>query len=459
MAFKPLMLIQAPVATRSGYGSHSRDIVRSLIEMDKFDIKIVSLRWGNCPMNALNSDDIIDKGILDRILHQPLNRQPDINVDIRVPNEFQRAGKYNIGITAGMETTLISKEWIDGINRADLVIVPSKHSKTVFLNTNYQKINKQTKKVEHTLKVEKPVEVLFEGIDTNIYKKNKNISEEIKNTLNDIKENFCFLFVGHWLKGVIGQDRKDVGMLIKVFLETFKNKKNPPALILKSSGATFSILDRDEILNKIENVKRGVDNAKILPNIYLLHGDLTNEEMNGLYNHPKVKAHVSFTKGEGFGRPLLEASVSQKPIIVSGWSGHMDFLDKNLSILLSGQLTDVHESSVWEKVILKESKWFTVNYPIASKILFDVWTNYEKYIRNAKKQGIRNFDKFSFDGMKEKFESILENYLPEFAQEVEIKLPKLKLPKLKTDSSGIAEPKVETEKRNESKETVGQSLA
>ena len=49
-------------------------------------------------------------------------------------------------------------------------------------------------------------------------------------------------------------------------------------------------------------------------------------EMNSIYNHSKVKAMVSLTKGEGFGRPLLEFSLSQKPLIVSGWSGHMDFL-------------------------------------------------------------------------------------------------------------------------------------
>ena len=53
---KPLMLITGPVATRSGYGSHSRDLVKSLIAMDKFDIKINSLRWGNCPMNALDEN-------------------------------------------------------------------------------------------------------------------------------------------------------------------------------------------------------------------------------------------------------------------------------------------------------------------------------------------------------------------------------------------------------------------
>ena len=54
---KPLCLVTAPVQTRSGYGAHSRDICRSLIKLDKYDVHIMGVRWGNCPMNALNEDE------------------------------------------------------------------------------------------------------------------------------------------------------------------------------------------------------------------------------------------------------------------------------------------------------------------------------------------------------------------------------------------------------------------
>ena len=40
---KPICLVTAPVATRSGYGAHARDLVKSLINMDKYDIKIIGL--------------------------------------------------------------------------------------------------------------------------------------------------------------------------------------------------------------------------------------------------------------------------------------------------------------------------------------------------------------------------------------------------------------------------------
>ena len=123
---KPLMIVTAPVATRSGYGSHSRDLVRSLIEMDRFDIKINSMKWGNCPMNALNERDPNDKVILDRILTSPnVERQPDVHIQISVPNEFTPLAKYNIGITAGIETTIATPEWVQGMNKIDMNIVPS----------------------------------------------------------------------------------------------------------------------------------------------------------------------------------------------------------------------------------------------------------------------------------------------------------------------------------------------
>ena len=343
---KPLVLVTAPVATRSGYGSHSRDICRSLISMDKYNVKIFPVRWGTTPQNALNDADPNDKVIIDRLMVDVnLERQPDVHIHIVIPNEFQPVAKYNIGITAGIETTACPPEWIEGMNRMDLNIVPSKFTKETLQNMSFDRVDEQSKEKIGELKVNKHIEVLFEGTDTNIFKKTKVFSKELTDKFSKIKEDFCFLFVGHWLQGDLGNDRKDLGMLVKTFLETFKNVKNSPALLMKSSGATFSLIDKREMLVKIEDIKKTVD-AKVLPNIYLLHGDLTDDEMNELYNHPKVKSHVTFTHGEGFGRPLLEASISQKPVIAPNWSRHVDFHTKNLSLLLGGTMKKVNKQRV-----------------------------------------------------------------------------------------------------------------
>lgn len=438
---KPLVLVTAPVGTRSGYGSHSRDICRSLIAMDKFDIKIWPVRWGTTAQNALSEQNPNDIPIIQRLLDNPnMDRQPDIHFHIVVPNEFQSVAKYNIGITAGLETTACPAEWIEGLNRMNLNIVPAKFIKETLSRMIFDKKNEQKQKVGE-LRCNTPVEVLFEGADTELYKSTNEFSEDLVTEFKEIKEDFCFLFVGHWLQGGLGHDRKDLGMLIKTFLETFKNQKKQPALILKTSGATPCILDREEIFSKIEQIKDTV-NGK-LPNVYVLHGDLRDEEVNQLYNHPKVKAHVSFTHGEGFGRPLLEASLSEKPVIASNWSGHLDFLDSD-AVLLPGSLNDVKKESFPNNMHVEGAQWFTVNYNFASKTLKDVFDNYSKYTVKAKKLSIKNQTKFSLDSMTKSFEKILEQHLPKFEEQP--KAVDLKLPKLKKVGEVKEKPKVELPK-------------
>ncbi len=167
-------------------------------------------------------------------------------------------------------------------------------------------------------------------------------------------------------------------------------------------------------------------NKKNLPKIYLLHGDLTDNQMNTLYNHPKVKAFVSFTKGEGYGRPIAEFMATGKPIIVSGWSGHTDFISEKFHTHLKGQLTEVHKSAVWDSVINAGTRWFTVNYQEAAKTLNDVYVNYSKYLRSSK-LSIRELEKiWSYESMVKKFQTMLDNFLPKFAERVPINLPKLK---------------------------------
>jgi glycosyltransferase involved in cell wall biosynthesis len=312
----------------------------------------------------------------------------------------------------------------------NLNLVSSNHAKTVFQNSKFEKRNSQTQQVEGIIELISPIEVLFEGVDTNIYKKIEEFqSKDLFNQLNNIPERFNYLFVGHWLQGEIGQDRKDIGMLIKTFLETFKNKPTQPGLILKISGATPSIMDRDEMLTKIESIRVAVGGDK-LPNIYLLHGEFSDEEINELYNHPKVSAFVSFTKGEGYGRPLLESSIAQKPVIASNWSGHIDFLKAEMSILLSGQVTQIHPSAVVQNMLIPESGWFTVDYKKAAEVLEDVYKNYKNYTDRAKKQSYISRTEFSLDKMGEKLILILEEKAP---KPVQLKLPQLKkieLPKL-----------------------------
>ena len=425
---KPLFVISCPIDTFSGYGARSRDIVKALLKTDKYDIKIIPQRWGITPFGFLKEDNPEHKQIMDCILKQPgLNKQPDVWMQITVPNEFQPVGKFNIGVTAGIETDLCAPQWIEGLNRMNLNLVSSNHAKQVFERSTFEKRNQQTQQVEAIIKLEKPIEVLFEGADVEIYKKLDKVTSLPE--LNKIPEKFAFLFVGHWLQGEFSQDRKNVGGMIKTFLETFADKKDKPALILKTQSATPSVMDRAEVLEKINSIQKMVKGD--LPNIYLLHGEFTDEEMNELYNHPKIKAHVSFTRGEGFGRPLLEATISQKPLIVSNWSGHLDFLNLEWIVPLSGMVDQIHPSAVVQDMLIPEGRWFTADYKLASKKLKDVFENYKNYLDGAKRQSYRSRTEFSLEKMGEKLESLIGDKIP---KQIELKLPSLKkieLPKLK----------------------------
>jgi glycosyltransferase involved in cell wall biosynthesis len=310
--------------------------------------------------------------------------------------------------------------WIEGCNRMDLIITPSEHAKLSLIGTIYNETDRNTNQIIRQIRIEKPVEVLFEGFDEFDFG-----TETVAHVteLDQIKEEFAFLFVGHWLRGDLGEDRKNVGMMIKTFAMAFKNEKVKPALILKTSSAGFSIRDREDMVKKIRAVL-GSDYKKVP--VYLLHGDLTQSEMNGLYEHPKVKAMINFTKGEGFGRPLLEFSLTGKPVIVSNWSGHIDFL-KEGAVLLEGELKEVHESAA-DDFLLKESKWFNVNVSKALPKIKDVYKNYDKYKIEAFQLGKQNKQNFSLSKMTQLFDTILTQY---GIYNKKPKLQPMKLPKLK----------------------------
>ena len=418
---KPLCVVSCPVDTFSGYGARSRDFVNSLIkEKDsEWDIRIIPQRWGECPWNFLSPNDPLRH----RFISGP-NKQPDVWIQITVPNEFQPVGKYNIGVTAGIETTIFPAEFIEGMNRMDLNLVSSEHSKNVALNSVFNK-NDQQGQVIGQINLQKPVEVLFEGLDLNKYYKNSNSSS----ILNNIPEEFCFLYTGHWLPGEFGEDRKNVATMIKTFLETFNTpSKKKPALILKTNHVNYSLMDRTEILKKINEVKSQVKGN--LPNIYLLHGEMTDNEINELNNNSKVKAFISFTKGEGFGRPLLEAAVTGKPVITTNWSGHIDFLHSDYNILIGGELKNVHPSAA-NQFLLKESQWFNINTSIAGRAMKDVFNHYKKYIEKSRKQTQYIKNNFSYDKMSETLQNIIQQNI---VIQAPLKLPKMKkieLPKLK----------------------------
>jgi glycosyltransferase involved in cell wall biosynthesis len=431
---KPVCVVSCPIDTFSGYGHRSRDFVNSLIEVkdNDWDIKIVPQVWGNTPWGFLDKDDPLRL----RFIYE-IKQKPDVWIQITVPNEYQPIGNFNIGVTAGIESTCPPPDFIEGMNRMDLNLVSSTFTKNTFEQIQITQNDPQGNPSK-TIKLQKPIKVLFEGLDTGVYFKEPSKS----GLLDNVEESFCFLYTGHWLPGNFGEDRKNVATLIKTFLETFNRRGPKPALLLKTNKVDYSLLDKEEILRNIRKIRNKFDNKENLPNIYILHGEFTNEELNKINNDPKVKSFISFTKGEGFGRPLLEQAITGKPVIVSNWSGHVDFIRPEYNVLVGGELKNIHKSAS-NKFLLEQAQWFNIDTEVASKALKDIYKHYKKYITQSRKQTQFLKENYTVTKMGE----LLKTYMDEVRviSNVPLQLPKLKklnngttntpkikLPKLKT---------------------------
>lgn len=352
-------LVRCPAYTSSGYGLHSRQIIHSLLSDPIFDVHVEVLNWGNCAWTIEESEKQILRPLVEKFMQAKQNNQEnwDLFVHITIPNEFERKGKFNVGVTAGTETDRISPNWAQKCNEMDLVIVPSEHAKQSFDNTVIDWENQQTGE-KGQLKVTKPLLVCHEGVDTSVFHKLQ--SEELSEPFKSLKftTDFNFLCISQWGKGSYGEDRKNVANTIKWFIEAFRCRKDV-GLVLKLNMARNHLLDEEMVVKRIEEIKANYDKDDVPP-IHLVHGYLKPEEMASLYNHPQIKAFVSLSNGESWGLPLLEAAACELPIISTNWGGQLSFLKKGYYSPVAYDLKDIPDAAVWEPILIKGSRWANV---------------------------------------------------------------------------------------------------
>lgn len=387
-------LLRAPIETQSGYGKHSLEVFRALFSDPLFDLHIEGVGWGNCSFRTDSSPEreaiknCIKKYLISR---QQENENWDLFVSVTIPSEFEKRGKINIGVTAGIETDRISHVWVQKCNEMDLVIVPSEHSKKVIEKTAIDWQNQQTGQ-QGTFQVDRPVIVCNEGVDTEIFKK---LDKLYNNPIADMDFgcDFNFLSVSQWGKGGFGEDRKNISLMLKYFIEEFSGRKDV-GLVLKTNMSRNNEGDFVAVKNRLEQIKSNFKEEDVPP-IHLIHGNLTEEEMSNLYNHPQIKALVSFTAGEGYGRPLLEAAACELPVIATNWSGHLDFLPPKKFSAVEYDMVEIPEVAVWEPILIKGSRWAKVKEEDAKRRLGKMVSSYSKPKQWAKELGeeVReNFD-------------------------------------------------------------------
>jgi len=345
------VIVKGPGLSQSGYGEHTRFLLRSLRSRpDLFDVYFVNINWGQ---TGWIYEDTEERRWMDFLLgktmqHGQQGGQWDISLQVTIPNEWELMAPINIGVTAGIETTKIAPVWVEKSLPMDKIIVVSEHSKYGFVNTEYPANNNATGE-DFMAKVTCPIEVVGYPV--------KNITPQNINL--NLKYDFNFLTVGTWIV------RKNLENTIKWFVEEFYEQE--VGLIVKTSLAKNCLRDREACNGRLKELLKEYKGRKC--EVYLLHGDMSEEEMTGLYQHPKVKGMVNISHGEGFGLPLFEAAYNGLPIIAPNWGGQVDFLhmpvkdkkgkvkNKAMFMEVAYDIKPIQDSAHWEGVIQKDSMW------------------------------------------------------------------------------------------------------
>jgi glycosyltransferase involved in cell wall biosynthesis len=379
------IILRGPVLSRSGYGEQARFALRSLRKHEeRFDIYLINTNWGATGWTAQDDEErqYIDFLVQKTFHYTQNNGQFDMSLQVTIPNEWEKIAPVNVGYTAGIETTKIAPQWIQSSMLMDKIIVTSNHSKDTLLNTEYEAYDKNTNKSVGKVSVKTPTEVV--GYPVKLTEK--------KDVELDLETDFNFLMVSQW------GPRKNTAASIQWFVEKFKDNPNV-GLVVKGFAKNNSTSD----CLRTEHMLKSTVDPEAKCKVYLLHGDMSDQEMIGLYSHPKVKALVSISHGEGYGLPLFEAAYTGLPVVTTNWSGHCDFLNmpekrrkkgskkkteqymKPMFGSVEYTLGPIQKEAVWDGVLQADSMWCYADKNSYQAVLGDVADNYSKYEEMAAK--------------------------------------------------------------------------
>ena len=360
---KKKIFVRAPCLTQSGYGEQSRFALRALRSReDLFDIYLQPIPWGQTGWIWEDNEFLkwMDTRIIEtQLMIQQNALQPDISLQITIPNEFQKLAPVNIGYTAGIETTKVAPQWLQkGNEEVDKILVVSNHAKTSYENTVAQATTQSGQKVPYRL--ETPVEVVWETTP-------KAEAEPIPGF--ELTNDFNFLVVSQM------GPRKNFDNTVKWWVEEFIDQE--VGLVIKTNIKANSTMDLEHTEATLQSVLSNYPDRKC--KVYLLHGDLSAGQMTSLYTHPKIKALVNLSHGEGFGLPMFEAARVGLPIVAVGWSGHLDFLnheDRDYFLNVSHKIMNIQENAVWNGVLEPDSQWAFADqgsYKMGLRMMYTRW--------------------------------------------------------------------------------------
>jgi len=346
------VIVRAPLLSISGYGEHSRQIYQWAKSIDTWTVSAQVLNWGN---TSWYIDPDAENGLIRQIMSTSTNQTTgfDISIQVQLPHEWDpNLAKFNIGVTAAVETDRCNPEWIDAANRMSIIIVPSEHVKRTLTESGNIRV---------------PVHVIGEWYIPEVDDVNSKIDLNLSTSFN-------FLIISQMTAQNTNDDRKNILDTLKWMLDVFKDDKDV-GIILKTNFGRGTKIDRkftqDTVVKFINQHRKSQ-----FPKIHLIHGNLTSSEIAGLYRHPTVKCLVNLTRGEGFGLPILEAAASGLPVITTNWSGHLDFMKMGKFVPVDYTLIDIPATRVDGKIFIAGTKW-------AQPLELDFKKKVEKFRNNS----------------------------------------------------------------------------
>ena len=388
------VLFRGPALTQSGYGVHSRQVAKWLLTKSNVDVKFQTLPWGDTPwiLDKNSHDSLIDKILKNTLDVSSLKDKFDVSFQLQLPNEWDnKLAKYNVGMTAGVETDTCNPEWIDACNKMDMIIVPSTHTLNVLKNTGDLKV---------------PVHVVPESFCDQILKEP---SQKVVDSLPKFSTNFNFLLFGQITGDNPHNDRKNIFFTIKWLCETFKDDKDV-GIVLKTNLCRNTNIDKQKTKQLLKVLVKECRTGDY-PKIHLLHGDFSDEEVSALYKHEQIKSLVTLTRGEGYGLPILEAAASGLPVIATGWSGHTDFLNHGKYVTVSYAIKNIHKSRVDNKIFLPQSKWAEASEDDFKKKIIKFRNNYVTPKEWAAELSSVIKEKYSSKAVFEKYDEVTKEIL------------------------------------------------
>jgi|TARA_R110000851_G_scaffold205787_1_gene357852 glycosyltransferase involved in cell wall biosynthesis len=381
--------LRAPVLTQSGYGVHSRQVARWLINLadqGKIKLSIQAVPWGDTTW-LLNRDD--NDGLIGKLMDYSAGNmeKQDVSFQVILPNEWDsNLGKYNVGITAAIETDKCNPSWLNDLNRVDEVIVPSMHAKNSFTNTGH---------------VSKKVTVIPESFPDDLTKEGEQVF--------DFETDFNFLVFGQLTSPNPADDRKNLVKTLRVIIDTFKGKDDV-GIILKSNAGRSTILDYKNMQGIVTQTLKSLGHDGT-PKVYLLHGHMKDSDLRALYTHEKVKGLVSLTRGEGFGLPMLEAAACGVPVIATKWSAHTEYLTGDSYMKIKYNLETIKKSRVDGHLFVEGMKWAEADEKSARECLEKMHKYYDVYKKRALEHQVFIAENYSFEEISRKYSDHFKDLL------------------------------------------------